>query len=571
MDSEGDETRLQKLLADIVKEEVSDIEVDDDDNDYLIEEPIVLIETDPEDESDNETQSPTKRVKIEPFMGKDGTKWERAPLKERKEQHIIIHPSGVKPYGQQAKTILDCWSLFFSDEILNMIVENTNQHILESSGHFSRERSAKPTDLIEIKALIGLLYLAGSLKISRLNTEEIFDKKGTGVERFWTTMSRERFRFLLRYLRFENQEKTETTKLVDNLAPIRQFYETFIDNCKKCYSVSGNCAVGERLIPYRGKCNFKVFNPRKKIKYGLKVFTLVDAKTRYTLNFEIYAGNQPQGPYMLQNDPVSIVERLITPISGTQRNITCKDWLQIFPLIEKLKEHNLTFVGNIRKNTNDLPSEFLRTKGRPVGSSIFAYQRDLTIISHIPKKRTSLIIASNLHLSDNYSGPTDEKMPEIVSFYESTKLGVEIVDELCATYDVSQTARQWPVVVFYSLMNIAGVNSQIIYVSNNSNTNITRHQYLKELALNLTEDNLRRRGSCQHLPREMKERIRDITDCLLTSETSEHYPPGTRRKCYFCKKNNKTRYTCKLCKKFICLKHCEFLCCHCCPNPDLNN
>lgn len=47
------------------------------------------------------------------------------------------------------------------------------------------------------------------------------------------------------------------------------------------------------------------------------------AKTIYTQNLEVYVGKQPNGPYCVENDASSIVDRLVTPISGTGRNVTC--------------------------------------------------------------------------------------------------------------------------------------------------------------------------------------------------------------------------------------------------------
>ncbi|KAK9702991.1 hypothetical protein QE152_g29601 [Popillia japonica] len=62
---------------------------------------------------------------------------------------------------------------------------------------FIRERDAVSTNFIEIKALIGLLYDAGVLKLGRLNTKELWEKDGSGVDVFPACMSRKRFLFLL--------------------------------------------------------------------------------------------------------------------------------------------------------------------------------------------------------------------------------------------------------------------------------------------------------------------------------------------------------------------------------------
>jgi len=53
-----------------------------------------------------------------------------------------------------------------------------------------------------------------------------------------------------------------------------------------------------------------------------------------------------------------------------------------------------------------------------------------------------------------------EKKPEVIMFYNQTKGGV---DELKGEYSVSRISCRWSLTIFFSLMNIAGINSQIIY------------------------------------------------------------------------------------------------------------
>ncbi|GBP81683.1 hypothetical protein EVAR_63170_1 [Eumeta japonica] len=57
-------------------------------------------------------------------------------------------------------------------------------------------------------------------------------------------------------------------------------------------------------------------------KYGIKLYSLVDASTFYALNIKLYAGKQPEGPYQLSNAAADVAKRLIVPISGTGGNLT---------------------------------------------------------------------------------------------------------------------------------------------------------------------------------------------------------------------------------------------------------
>jgi hypothetical protein len=114
--------------------------------------------------------------------------------------------------------------------------------------------------------------------------------------------------------------------------------------------------IDAELEKFRGNCPIRQYNASKPGKYGIKIYALVDSRIFYTQNLEIYAGKQPEGPYQLSNSPVDIVERMISPTSGSGRNMTVDNWFTSVPLAMKLlKDHNLTLLGTIRKNKKEIP------------------------------------------------------------------------------------------------------------------------------------------------------------------------------------------------------------------------
>ena len=308
-----------------------------------------------EEEEDKENVYPPKKIpRVPTFIGKDGTtRWKKHCHNKRvrtRKENIIVRLPGVKQYAKNAKSVLECWSLYFTDDMLAIIVDNTNLYISKLTEKYTRERRAKPTDVCEIKALLGLLYLAGTLKSSRLNTKELWERNGTGVERFWLVMSRDRFHFLLRCLRFDNLDTRDERRQFDKLAPIQTLFDSFVGNCKNAYTVGANTTLDEKLEAFRGRCSFKQYMPKKPNKYGIKIFALVDSSTYYASNLEVYVGQQPHGPYERKNDTCSIVLRMIEPISGTNRNLTCDNWFTSIDVVNKLfKDHKITYVGTIKK------------------------------------------------------------------------------------------------------------------------------------------------------------------------------------------------------------------------------
>lgn len=292
---------MQRLFAEVEGEE----QADDDDEVAGAEEDATEIQeevsdTEQEGDSSEEEEIAEKKGKCVYFLGRDKTsQWNKhCPSKKvrTRKANIVNHLPGVANCAKHMKSVLETWDLFFPEEILRIIVENTNKFITSISENYSRERDAMPTDIVEIKALLGLVYLRGVLKSSRLNVDELWDKNGCGVERFRLTMSKQRFLFLLRSLRFDDRLTREERKQVDKLAPIRDILDIFVKKCQDMYHVSDFVTIDEMLPAFRGRCQFKQYIPSKPNKYGIKIFSLVDAKMHYTKNLEVYVGQQPDGP-----------------------------------------------------------------------------------------------------------------------------------------------------------------------------------------------------------------------------------------------------------------------------------
>lgn len=283
----------------------------------------------------------------------------------------------------------------------------------------------------------------------------------------------------------------------------------------------------------------------------------------YTHNIEIYAGKQPDGPYKVSNDSQSVVVRLIRHCSGTGRNITADNYFTSVPLANTLlDEHRLTYVGTLRKNKREIPPIFLNTKIRPLHSSLFAWGVDSNkciITSYVPKKYKNVLLLSTFHDDDEIDGQSGElKKPSVITFYNLTKGGVDVVDRMKTEYCVTRVSNRWPLTVFCGLLNIGGINSQIIFYTN-TNEKLPRRTYLTDLARALTKPHLLRRSSIQNLSIPLRQKI---TNCL-GSQTSAAAPVPEQQerarnpKCFFCpkRKNRYTQNNCDTCAKPICKEH----------------
>lgn len=500
------------------------------------------------------------------MLGKNGMEW----LKHKPHQiktktaraNIITKLPGVKPIAKHATKILDCWRLFFSNEVIENLVTYTNQKLRTMGPSYKRERDCPLTDFDEMNAFVGILYMAGVLRGQHLHTFNLWCSDGTAPEFFAAVMSERRFHTILRAIRFDDSDTRAERRGNDNLAPIRELFEHINQRCSACYTVGIYTTIDEMLEGFRGRCKFRQYISNKPAKYGIKIYSLTDAKTFYTCNMEIYAGKQPDGPYNVPNDASNVVKRLISPINNSGRNITMDNYFTSVPLVNDLyNNHKLTVVGTLRKNKPHIPADLLSVKNRPVCSSMFAFgsgENKTLMVSYVPKRNKNVLLLSSYHDDDSIDPDSKEAFkPEIITFYNSTKGGVDVVDRMKSEYSVTRKSNRWPFTIFCTLLNITTINSQIIYAAN-TQIILKRRLYITELAKQLTRPQLLKRAQLSSLSIPLRQKISNVIGREhMDNPVRQQGNIQTKPRCKYCplRKNRFTQHNCETCSNPICKEH----------------
>ena len=61
----------------------------------------------------------------------------------------------------------------------------------------------------------------------------------------------------------------------------------------KFYNPSENLAIDEVIVSFKGRVIFKQYIPKKRKRFGIKIFKLCDS-TRYTYDMKVYLGKDRQ-------------------------------------------------------------------------------------------------------------------------------------------------------------------------------------------------------------------------------------------------------------------------------------
>jgi hypothetical protein len=427
------------------------------------------------------------------------------------------------------------------------------------------------TDETELKAMIGLLILAGVWRSAGESLDELWSSKD-GRSIFRAVMSLTRFKELLRFCRFDNQQTRPQRLAEDKLAPIRDFWEMFLSTLPPVYKPGSDVTIDEQLVATRGRCNFRQYIPSKPGKYGIKIFWICDSETSYPLKGEIYVGKQPNAPANA-NNVRDLVNRLVRPWINTGRNVTMDNYFTSVAVAADLLAVRTTVVGTMRKNIADIPPEMQKDRKRPELSSIFGFDRELTLVSYVPKKGKTVILLSSMHHDANVDATKGNK-PEIILHYNATKSGVDNLDHLVTTYTCKRKIKRWPMTVFFNILDCAAVAAFVVWSSKfpdwNMGVRYKRRLFLKELGLGMVEDMLQRRVQN---PQAMQQQVRSAFESLgrrpapnvLAHDVTVRTPQSKRQRCTLCPRasDKKVSTFCSTCSKPYCVGHGQLVCNSC--------
>ena len=147
------------------------------------------------------------------------------------------------------------------------------------------------------------------------------------------------------------------------------------------------------------------------------------------------------------------------------RIITAGNSFSSYGLAEELLKNSLAYIGTLRKNRGEIPANMLPNRKHPIHSSLLGFHK-FTVVCHVPKVNKAVVLLATLH-HDQLTADDEQKKLAIVTMYNQTKVGVETLDKMFAWYTCIRSSRRWPVILFFALLNITGVNAFVIWIERN--------------------------------------------------------------------------------------------------------
>ncbi|XP_068215825.1 piggyBac transposable element-derived protein 4-like [Palaemon carinicauda] len=514
-------------------------------------------------------------IDAESVKGRDGTVWHRDP--NATLPHMFtprIEPGGPTSLTLGTSKVSDIFSLFLTDRMLAEVVLYSNERLalLRSHYHHKGNVALRDIDLRELKAFIGILIMTAVRADNHTPTWDMWNLT-EGNPLYRCTMNERRFTLLVRVIRFDDSATRQERVKVDRLAPIRKLFDHVVTNCRNNYTPGPHLTVDEQLVPFRGRCPFKMYIPNKPAKYGIKIVLACDADTHYMCNAIAYLGKDtvqiPRGSTLGE----VFTSDLVAPFQRSGRTVTTDNFFTTLPLALSLLDKDMYLCGTIRQKPY-IPKELTEKVLPPKESvAVFNYEHNLTLQCQQISRTKKVMLLSSLHHDPS---EVEKKKTDIQMFYNATKGGVDTFDQMCSTSSCIRKSRRWPMTLFYGILNIIMVNSYILYTSMPFTKPVPKRTFLRDIAYELCAPQAIHRYLTSH---SLSKGLRQIM--VDTFKIPEQVPPrrripvGQRKlpkriRCHSCppRDDRKTNTACLLCKSPVCLDHQSVLCPNCsiCPN-----
>ena len=199
---------------------------------------------------------------------------------------------------------VEYFKLYFDGELVGDIKQESNSYaeqlLANPTARTKSLRDWVATTTNELYAFFALVILMGV--IVKKSMKDYWSKRAVIETPFFAEVfSRKRFLQILRVLHFVGNSSVPPGPRSDRIWKIRPIYDFLVDRFSNIFIPGKHLCIDESLLLWKGRLFFKQYIPKKRNRFGIKLFVLCDCKTRYILRFVVYTGNENPSPDILKN------------------------------------------------------------------------------------------------------------------------------------------------------------------------------------------------------------------------------------------------------------------------------
>ena len=473
-----------------------------------------------------------------------------------KEVKIVEFTQPTGPTTSLPTNPLEIFFCFFTQQLIRMIVDQSNLYAASCMGEELYQRWEKITD-DELKAYLGFIILMGLVPLP-----SIYDYWCKNPVFHYSPIadriSRDRFLEIHKYLHFVDNETLPAygDDEYDKLGKVRPLVDYLCERFLKMYNPHCQISIDEAMIKFKGRSSMKQYMPKKPVKRGFKVWVRADSTNGYISELEIYVGKK--GNKTEHGLGRKVVESLTEKLAGKHHHVYFDNYFSSIPLFLSLAKRDLYGCGTLISNRKGFPPQLrpkLKKGLKNRGDSIVLQNKNL-VISLWQDTKPVLVISSNTQ-------PTAKTMvtrkkcdgstvtlqcPQSVKSYNTYMGGVDLNDQLRNYYNFRVKSRKSYKYIFF-LFQLSITNSYILTKHYTDSNIYNMKQFRQNLATLLIRSyHSRKRPGRPQLSSGPSKRPQ-LSHFPYKGDTKVH-------KCYYCthtrKQRHETVWYCRECGIFLC-------------------
>lgn len=474
--------------------------------------------------------------------------------------------SGISPHIQKEDdSPLHWFECFFDVRLMDVIVGETNRYHhsipVKDSDKRKHQKEWEPVNRKELYRFLAVVMLMSAIRKATLMSYWSTDPL-IATPIFGEMMPRDRFLAILRRLHFNNNEEQPDGDRLFKIEPVMNILK---EKFQQFFTPYQNVCIDESLMLWKGRLAFKQYIPKKRHRFGVKFFVIVDCLTGMILDFIIYVGSETE---IECHDELgisgSIVMTLMNSYLGKGHNLYVDNWYTSPKLFEELQSQKTGACGTVKTNRSEMPT-FAKTKP---GDLQHLHRGNLLAVKWHDKREVHMLTTINrsglgqTKKKDHRTGAIIEKPLAIID-YNANMGGVDKSDMQIHFIECARKTVKWYKKVFFHLVDMVLLNAFNMYrIKNKKRQTLGEfrielvRQIIEKYGTNPGSGSGRRISSYQH-PKRLEER---------------HFPSlipfgaGSAPKqltCVVCshsvrkeRKRSKSRYECVDCNVGLCINGC---------------
>lgn len=344
-----------------------------------------------------------------------------------------------------------------------MIVQQTNDYAIEvlatSSGtERSRITAWKELTVSELLIFLGLTIHTGTIKMNHI--QDYWKQHRLFSNCFGKYMSRDRYLLIMRCLHF-TANLPNTHQNMDRLYKIRPILNYFTEKMRTVYYPNKNLSLDESMVLWKGRLLFRQYMPKKRHKYGIKIYMLTE-DDGMVLDMTVYTGtNDLLGG---KDHTKKVVLHLIRNYLDSGHSLYMDNFYNSYDLAQSLKARGTFCTGTLRKDRKGSPKDVVEfklkkgeTKAAYLNGVVIGKWRDQRDVFYL-----STEFKNEMDIVTNRRGIEKEKPVPIIN-YNKHMGGVDRRDQLMAYYPAERKTLRWYKKISIHIIQLLLMNSHILF------------------------------------------------------------------------------------------------------------